>query len=142
MNETKICSRCKIPKLLSCFSKYRKAKSGLSWLCKSCDSAKRRLWELRNPDKARNKTRRTRWKKAGIVYTDLQYNNQLIAQDFKCAICNLPQSSVKRRFDVDHDHKTGKIRGLLCASCNLTVVHAVEFYDNLIDKARKYIYGN
>ena len=40
----------------------------------------------------------------------------LEAQDGRCAICgNKPR---KRRLDVDHNHKTGKVRGLLCRRCN------------------------
>jgi hypothetical protein len=38
------------------------------------------------------------------------------AQEGKCAICKLPP---KTRLVVDHDHKTGKFRGLLCNSCNV-----------------------
>lgn len=41
----------------------------------------------------------------------------LIKQAGLCAICQKPPQ--KRRLSVDHDHKTGKIRGLLCTSCNM-----------------------
>ena len=35
-----------------------------------------------------------------------------------CAICNKPQSKLKKKLCVDHNHKTGFIRGLLCPYCN------------------------
>lgn len=35
-----------------------------------------------------------------------------------CAICKIAQSSTKHTFNIDHDHDTGKIRGLLCMRCN------------------------
>lgn len=35
-----------------------------------------------------------------------------------CAICEQHFSNFKRRLAVDHNHHTGKLRGLLCASCN------------------------
>jgi hypothetical protein len=38
------------------------------------------------------------------------------AQDGRCAICGKLQGD--RRMHVDHDHRTGKVRGLLCAGCN------------------------
>lgn len=35
-----------------------------------------------------------------------------------CAICKKPGSHFKKRLAVDHNHKTNKIRGLLCFRCN------------------------
>jgi len=42
-------------------------------------------------------------------------------QKGKCAICRNLQGKNKRRMDIDHDHKTGKIRELLCNSCNKAI---------------------
>jgi hypothetical protein len=39
-------------------------------------------------------------------------------QGGRCPICGRHQSEVPQTFAVDHDHKNGKIRGLLCNSCN------------------------
>lgn len=35
-----------------------------------------------------------------------------------CAICETPQDAAKRRFAIDHCHKSGKVRGILCSNCN------------------------
>jgi len=52
--------------------------------------------------------------------TSEQYSRVLERQDGRCAICKrLPPPD--RRLNVDHDHKTGTIRGLLCDKCNLLV---------------------
>lgn len=39
-------------------------------------------------------------------------------QKGKCAICGKEQSQFKRRLNLDHNHKTGQLRGLLCFYCN------------------------
>lgn len=39
-------------------------------------------------------------------------------QKGKCAICNISIEKDNRSTHVDHDHKTGKVRGILCAPCN------------------------
>jgi hypothetical protein len=53
-----------------------------------------------------------------------KYNELLISQNYKCAICQENPNGwngQSGRFDVDHDHKTGKVRGLLCSSCNTSL---------------------
>jgi hypothetical protein len=40
----------------------------------------------------------------------------------RCAICNKPRSAFKKRFSVDHEHKDGTIRGLLCYKDNKFLV--------------------
>ena len=53
------------------------------------------------------------------------YEFFLIKQNNKCAICyNLFDLSNNKNIHVDHDHRTNKIRGLLCMSCNLLLGHA------------------
>jgi hypothetical protein len=44
------------------------------------------------------------------------YEARLAAQGGVCAICGRPPKT--RRLDVDHEHKTGAVRGLLCHRCN------------------------
>lgn len=43
-----------------------------------------------------------------------------------CAICEAGLEFFTRRLHVDHDHVTGKVRGLLCRSCNLAIGFAKE----------------
>jgi hypothetical protein len=45
-----------------------------------------------------------------------EYEARLAAQGGVCAICGRPPKT--RRLDVDHEHKTGAVRGLLCHRCN------------------------
>lgn len=46
------------------------------------------------------------------------YNNLLYQQKNRCKICGIHQSKIEDNLCVDHDHKTGKIRGLICHHCN------------------------
>lgn len=55
-------------------------------------------------------------KKYGLTLID--YNNLLKVQEYRCAICQIHQDELKRKLDVDHNHKTGENRGLLCTNCN------------------------
>jgi hypothetical protein len=51
-----------------------------------------------------------------------EYDLILAAQDGLCAICRRPPPESGTRFAVDHDHKTGLVRGLLCYPCNRFLV--------------------
>ena len=55
-----------------------------------------------------------RAKQLGI--DDAEYERLLEAQGGHCALC--PSTPKTRRLHVDHDHKTGTVRGLLCHRCN------------------------
>lgn len=56
-------------------------------------------------------------RKARYGVTPSQYDKLLQFQNYKCAICE--RTETKRPMVVDHCHKTGKIRGLLCDGCNI-----------------------
>lgn len=55
--------------------------------------------------------------------TPEQYTAFLEAQDHRCAICRTDEPKGKGTWHVDHDHATGRTRGLLCNSCNLALGH-------------------
>lgn len=50
-----------------------------------------------------------------------EYEKMLENQDGKCNICNIHYKDYKQALSVDHCHKTGKIRSLLCNDCNLAL---------------------
>lgn len=78
--------------------------------------ANKRQWRRNNPDKVRNQ----RFKRQFGITIE-QYNKLFQNQDGRCAICGRHQTELKRRLAIDHNHKTGKIRALLCTRCNLLV---------------------
>ena len=56
----------------------------------------------------------------------------------RCQICGRPEETMTRSLAIDHDHKTGKVRGLLCHQCNRGLAH---YRDNpeLLEAAAKYL---
>lgn len=73
-----------------------------------------------------------------------EYNNKLKAQNFVCAICGEYENSIYNKtgviknLAVDHDHKTGKMRDLLCWRCNTTLGKINEDLE-LVDKIKLYL---
>ena len=141
---------------------------GYRWICKKCAYDKRKEYyiEYRKTDgckKAQKKystsekgrTNQREWQKkfrrthegyATAKRYDLKtrygitlfkYNEMLEKQNHKCIICG---NSIfdKVNVAVDHDHITGKIRGLLCKNCNWGLGN---FRDNteLLNNAIKYL---
>jgi hypothetical protein len=75
--------------------------------------ARNKKWRQEHPTYA---SEVARIKRSGINAEE--YNNWLDKQGGRCAICG-EEPPDSRGLAVDHDHKTGKIRGLLCYRCNL-----------------------
>lgn len=50
-----------------------------------------------------------------------EYNKLLTSQNNACAICKSSGDECGRALAIDHDHLTGKIRGLLCSKCNISL---------------------
>lgn len=55
----------------------------------------------------------------GISLED--YNKLFAEQNGCCKICKTHQNEFKKKLHVDHNHKTGEVRGLLCHNCNLAI---------------------
>jgi hypothetical protein len=64
------------------------------------------------------KQMRIRHLKISYDMTTEDYDKMLLTQNNSCAICKVNTDLLTKMLCVDHDHKTGKVRGLLCDSCN------------------------
>jgi hypothetical protein len=106
--------------------------------CRSCTRRRIKQWNNNNLDKLKEMWRKACWKQKGIHITKEHYDKLFLKQNKCCAICNTLAKGLKRRLDVDHNHKTGKVRGLLCAGCNIGLGR---FKDNssLLKKAAVYL---
>lgn len=99
-------------------------------------NASMRRWAAANPELHAARSRDSHLKsKYGI--SSAAYDAMLVAQGGGCAICQAPQNP-SRRHAVDHDHSTGKVRGLLCLRCNVTV-GVLEKRKDLLTKAAAYL---
>jgi Recombination endonuclease VII len=94
-------------------SKYNRAS-----ICNNCKPPK-------------NKKAKPNWYTYGL--TEETYNALLERQNGTCAICGK-----KAKLNIDHDHVTGQVRGLLCHGCN-ALLGKYERYDNDIEKMQKRI---
>jgi len=106
-------------------------------------------WRLENPEKS--KAIRNRWREKNIEHvrnysraeafkrkfgiTIFDYDEIFKKQNGVCAICGRPQSEFKRKFSLDHCHKTLKVRGLLCSTCN----SGIGFFDDDIERIENAI---
>jgi adenine-specific DNA methylase len=122
----KKCTKCGKTKPLTEFWKDRSKKHGYSARCKPCKTAAHGIYrKVSGYDRIRywrdpaGERERHLVRKYGI--TQANYDAMFKAQDGKCAVCRKEQA---RAFDVDHDHVTGMVRGLLCTSCNRMIGHA------------------
>jgi hypothetical protein len=84
-----------------------------------------RKWDEKNPGRRTEISRRSRLKRYGLTLE--QYDELLEKQQRCCAICGESHDVAKGKIlAVDHDHTTGKVRGLLCHNCNTIIGHAAD----------------
>lgn len=103
---SKICIRCKVRPMAY-------PDSNNHW-CKECLAETRKAHY--NADKIRDRNLRQNYR----GFTSSDYDALFTKQGGVCASCNKRQ---KQPLHVDHDHKTGMVRGLLCSGCNTALGH-------------------
>jgi hypothetical protein len=160
----KRCKKCGVLRQFDEFYGAAGARDGLRGECKACTSADKRRryladpqaaiervkrWQQANPERvnAAQRLRRTRpevkrreraghlMRKFGITVE--QYDAMLEAQGGGCFICGRPPRP-DISLHVDHDHFTGRVRGILCFCCNNALA---DFQDDprLLRKAAAYL---
>src|SRR5690242_16430778 len=118
----KTCCTCKIEKSLDQF-KNRTDKPHLKMsYCSSCYNKKRYERRLKNDINYKVK-QKSKDLKRRYDLSLADYKQMIKDQDSRCAICG---KTSNKTLHVDHNHTTGKVRKLLCSSCNLMIGHAKE----------------
>lgn len=119
MSESIRCPNCKLHFGRDGFHKNKRNKNGLQSWCKSCNNESGRRFAKANPEKMAHAS----WKwnikrKYGIDHEEYQW--MVVRQGNLCAICGSANpGGGRKRWQVDHCHSTGAVRGLLCNRCNL-----------------------
>jgi uncharacterized protein YbaR (Trm112 family) len=128
----KTCPNCKQDLLVESFNRSNR-RDGYQTYCRECHNHMQRKKYNLNPEEkikrqireARRKSKKPLAKKDaelqrlyGITVDD--YLNILESQDGVCKICH-KDCKTKSRLSVDHNHSSGKVRGLLCNRCNRAI---------------------
>jgi hypothetical protein len=113
----KRCLRCSETKPLSEFYPHRTNKKARRGHCISCHNQRSAEWNAANKQRAYEIRRRSHLKTLYGISLE-QYNDLLQEQNGLCAICSRHHSEFKLPLNVDHNHRTNEIRGLLCNYCN------------------------
>ncbi len=164
-HDYKRCTKCEILLSKNKFGKSSRAKDGLQVRCRECINRQRREyhgknrneinrrnkeWRRSNLKRCRRLQREYRKTKHGQeVYRQwhlkhkygitLEQHEQIyLDQNGCCALCDEPVAYDKAV--TDHDHKTGKVRGLLCQRCNLGLGAFGDTYGGIM-RAVKYLRG-
>jgi hypothetical protein len=115
----KTCSTCRDDKPTSEYHRSRSTSDGLDPRCKPCRKTASATHALAVGLKRKGQHLRL----YGVSVE--QYAALVEAQDNLCAICELPETMTYqgkvKSLSIDHDHATGKVRGLLCAACNFAL---------------------
>lgn len=134
---SKKCPCCGEVKPTTEFTRWKSShgKWGFCSWCKECNNKRSKEYRIDNPEKCKRTYRNSVLKKRyGLTPEDLE--RMLRDQGNKCAICGkeifLFGSSKKLTAHVDHDHKTGKVRGLLCQECNIGLGKFMDNTDYLL----------
>lgn len=107
-----------------------------------------RVWRLENLERSRENSKKyqkehpeqlLKWQLKKYRLTLQDHEKLLKRSNDRCEICGSKTSTKgKSRLSIDHDHDTGKVRGLLCNSCNLGIGH-LRHNSNLLLKAIEYL---
>lgn len=115
--EEKQCSMCEQVKPLDNFHRQKTGKLGRHSYCADCFNAWKRLSRpTTNEARGHQPEQSSRWNlKSRYGLTPVDYEAMFASQGGVCAICQ----TVPARPCIDHNHKTGQVRGILCHYCNI-----------------------
>lgn len=138
-HDLKRCPTCKLVKSLEEFYTSKNSNGGYASHCKECSRYlnkkitpnQRKKYYTRSKERVRNYNLIKRY---GITLEE--YNIILKKQNNVCAVCG--GKDKKKSLAVDHNHKTGEVRGLLCGRCN-PALGFIQESPKLVKQLLKYL---
>jgi hypothetical protein len=129
----KVCKNCGKTLSLDLFGTNARHTDGKNERCKPCVNALDKIRRSKANTKSTVKFNHLNSMKSlrrDYKITEWDYQDLLNKQQGQCAICSAdfgmalePKRPNGRQAHIDHDHVTGKIRGLLCMNCNIALGH-------------------
>ncbi len=113
------CKKCGETKSKTLFAKNKNCKENIEFTCRACTTKNATKWERLSTAARSDIYMRYKY---GITFAD--YEAMRLTQNNLCAICNKPERIIDSRYNrpralcIDHHHKSGTVRQLLCGPCN------------------------
>jgi hypothetical protein len=151
LDEWQVCNTCKESTSLSDYSTDRSQKNGKARRCRACTAVATQAFRDRNRDRVRQEAnaRALEWRKTDAYHdqrirrmygiTLEQYRAEVRSTGGKCPICrmvDLPATRPAKHAHIDHCHRTGKFRGVICAKCNWSLGNNNDSAARLVSAAR------
>ena len=130
-----MCAECGIRKPFADYTFAKNMPDLKCTRCRECDSKRGKRYRKANPEVVRET-----WLKSRYGITSGEYEELLARQEGRCCICGVQEEVTKSKsnFSVDHCHKSGDIRGLLCNACNASLGGFKDSVD-ILQKAIDYL---
>lgn len=110
--KTRVCRTCNVEKPRSEFSPDYRSYHQIQTQCKACKRAWMKQDRINRPETYKHRDLNM------YGLTIEKYKTLLKLQGGVCAICKGKEKTKRGYLHVDHNHETGKVRGLLCQNCN------------------------
>ena len=134
----KYCKHCDQTLPIDLFRNNSKSKDGKQFYCRDCSNKKTREHRAKHINTYRPIWREAKLKEIG--FTPELFDEMLKSQGNVCALCGSDKPGGRwNRFFADHNHETGKARGVLCFHCN-TALGIIEARNvDWMNRARTYL---
>lgn len=123
------CYKCQQHKWLYDFPNNKSKPEGKDYQCKECCKKQSKEYHKNNKEARKESGKEYRYKNADVIkirrkeklygISESEQEELITLCNNKCEICGIDAKfSTKQVLNIDHDHSTGDIRGMLCGKCN------------------------